>query len=82
MSRHNQQKQKDPFALNPTAVSGQPCRFLRSQGAFHLGEREYDETTRFWCVRCLDTCGPDGRAVHVAWCQSGRECYAVPPPSV
>ena len=72
------QHDKDQRTLTPTRVSGQPCRFLRSQGAFRLGDMEYDETTRFWCVRCLDSCGPDGAAVHAAWCQDGRDCYEAP----
>jgi hypothetical protein len=70
---------KDPFQLTPLRVSGRPCRFLRTQGAFQLGSTEYDETTRFWCVRSLDTCGPDGSAAHMAWCQAGRVCYEAPP---
>jgi len=70
---------KDALRLTPLHVSGRPCRFLRSQGAFHLGPAEYDETTRFWCVRALDACGPDGVAAHAAWCQAGRACYEAPP---
>jgi hypothetical protein len=70
---------KDALRLTPLHVSGRPCRFLRSQGAFHLGPAEYDETTRFWCVRALDACGPDGTAAHAAWCQAGRACYEEPP---
>ena len=70
---------KEPFQLNPTRTTGQPCRFLRTQGAFHLGPTEYDETTRFWCVRAMDSCGPDGTAAHAAWCQTGRLCYEDPP---
>ncbi len=69
---------KGSLKLTPLRVPGQPCRFLRSQGAFHLGPAEYDETTRFWCVRSMDTCGPDGFATHVAWCQAGRKCYQEP----
>ena len=79
MTRH---AQKDHITLTPMRASGQPCRFLRSQGAFRLGEMEYDETTHFWCVRCLDTCGPDGVSAHTAWCQAGRECYEAPPQMV
>jgi hypothetical protein len=70
---------KDALRLTPLHVAGQPCRFLRSQGAFRLGPAEYDETTRFWCVRALDACGPDGVAAHAAWCQAGRACYEAPP---
>lgn len=73
---------KEPVRLNPTRTPGQPCRFLRRQGAFSLGPTEYDETTRFWCVRALDSCGPDGTAAHAAWCQTGRPCYEAPPLSV
>ena len=69
---------KDNLQLTPLRTFAQPCRFLRSQGAFRLGPTEYDETTRFWCVRSMDTCGPDGTAVHMAWCQAGRECYKAP----
>ena len=70
---------QEPLRLSPLQVKGRPCRFLRSQSTFHLGGGEYDETTRFWCVNALDSCGPDGAAVHVAWCQHGRECYEAPP---
>lgn len=70
---------KEPFQLHPISVTSQPCRFLRMQGAFQLGPAEYDETTRFWCVRALDSCGPDGTAVHAAWCQAGRGCYEASP---
>jgi hypothetical protein len=69
---------KDSLQLTPLRAPGQPCRFLRSQGAFRLGPAEYDETTRFWCVRSLDACGPDGAAAHAAWCQAGRQCYEAP----
>ena len=69
---------KDQIELTPMRAAGHPCRFLRSQGAFRLGPREYDETTRFWCVRSLDACGPDGVSAHAAWCQAGRECFEEP----
>ena len=71
-----------PFQPNPIRAPGPPCRFLRMQSAFRLGPTEYDETTRFWCVRALDNCGPDGTAVHAAWCQAGRSCYSAPPTRV
>jgi hypothetical protein len=69
---------KDNFRLTPLRAAQRPCRLLRSQGAFRLGTAEYDETTRFWCVRSLDACGPDGAAAHAAWCQAGRICYEEP----
>jgi hypothetical protein len=70
---------KDNFRLTPSRAAHRPCRFLRSQGAFRLGPAEYDETTRFWCVRSLDACGPDGTAAHAVWCQAGRACYEESP---
>lgn len=80
MKRETPATPASPFA--PMQAPGPPCRYLRSQGAFHLGPAAYDETTRFWCVRCLDVCGPDGISAHAAWCQPDRACYHAPPEAV
>jgi hypothetical protein len=32
-------------------------------------------TAVFWCLRTMDTCGPDDDVAHAKSCRAGRECF-------
>ena len=35
-----------------------------------------DSTTAvFWCLKTMDTCGPDDHFAHAKSCRAGRECF-------
>lgn len=61
------------------------CRRLRTKrafGSFHgnlYSWQSGDSTTAvYWCLRTMETVGPDDGFAHPHACTSGRECF-VPP---
>jgi hypothetical protein len=71
--------------LNP--VVPVVCRMLRTKTAFGSYE-SYDTdggpppwqtgestTAVFWCLKTMDTAGPDDGFAHPSTCVSGRSCY-------
>ncbi|UQA58701.1 hypothetical protein [Polyangium aurulentum] len=62
------------------------CRKLRTKVAFgspQPGMRDwrYGESTTavYWCLKTMETAGPDDNYAHPHRCQSGRLCYLPPP---
>ena len=69
----------------------QVCRLLRTKNAFGAymsnmdEEQSSDEPARwqdgnsttavFWCLKTMDTCGPDDDFAHARTCRPGRECF-------
>ena len=66
------------------------CRFLRTKTAFGAYMSDIDEETGedaaswqdgtsttavFWCLKTMDTCGPDDDFAHARTCRPGRECF-------
>ncbi len=68
-----------PEPLNPTAVTFERCRCLRSKDMFI--DVEPDPTVPHmgsgisWCVHTQNCLGPDGRAASPEECKPGRSCY-------
>ena len=61
------------------------CRSLRTKtafgtfrGKFDSWQTGYSTTAVYWCLRTMETVGPDDGYAHPHACQSGRECF-VPP---
>jgi len=73
---------------NSTAAAAEEscvCRRLRTKkafGSFHgnlYSWQSGDSTTAvYWCLRTMETVGPDDGFAHPHACMSGRECF-VPP---
>ncbi|MEA2733975.1 MAG: hypothetical protein QOE14_426 [Humisphaera sp.] len=72
---------------SPTARP-QVCRLLRTKTAFGSYMLETDDaenepswqdgnstTAVFWCLKTMDTCGPDDAFAHAKSCRPGRECF-------
>ena len=67
----------------------QVCRMLRTKTAFGSYMLETDElgddqpnwqdgestTAVFWCLKTMDTCGPDDDFAHAKTCRAGRKCF-------
>jgi hypothetical protein len=81
MSRHSD----DENGRVPDAERDVPevCRHLRTKTAFgsdggprlwQLGE---STTAVYWCLRTMETFGPDGSFCHPQSCGSGRRCHRV-----
>jgi hypothetical protein len=65
------------------------CCLLRTKTAFGSYMLETDEagddqptwqdgnstTAVFWCLKTMDTFGPDDAAAHAKSCRAGRECF-------
>ena len=60
------------------------CAMLRTKTAFGTyvsGDEEMDwqdgssSTAVFWCLKTMDTAGPDDGFAHPEACRSGRVCY-------
>jgi hypothetical protein len=61
------------------------CRKLRTKQAFGaiapgpVDWREGDSTTDvFWCLKTMETWGPDDEFAHARRCVSGRACFEAP----
>lgn len=60
------------------------CRKLRTKMAFGAlqGVEDWrfgDSTTAtYWCLRTMETAGPDDSFCHPHSCQRGRSCFAAP----
>ena len=60
------------------------CRKLRTKMAFGSLEGPIDwrhgESTvaAYWCLRTMESAGPDDGFAHPHHCQSGRDCFAAP----
>jgi hypothetical protein len=73
----------------PTERAAEPprvCRKLRTKMAFGShrgGPRDWrfgdSSTAIYWCLRTMETGGPDNGLAHPHGCQAGRACF-VPPP--
>jgi len=70
------------------AVAAVPvvCRKLRTKMAFgsmHEGLRDWrygeSSTAVYWCLKTMETAGPDDSYAHPHHCCASRSCY-VPPP--
>ena len=75
--------------LNTQGEKPQVCRLLRTKTAFGSYLLETDDaggdgpswqdgestTAVFWCLRTMDTCGPDDAFAHAKSCRAGRECF-------
>jgi hypothetical protein len=57
----------------------EPCRELRSKGMYiNAGLPDGQEVTgdgHFWCLRTMESYGPDGQAIGRKECRAGRDCY-------
>ena len=64
------------------------CCLLRTKTAFGSYMLETDDsddapswqdgnstTAVFWCLKTMDTCGPDDAFAHAKSCRQGRECF-------
>jgi len=58
------------------------CRMLRTKNAFgsfdgHLISWDSGEssTAVYWCLRTMETVGPDDNFTHAKTCRKGRSCY-------
>lgn len=73
----------------PDVQDGDPprvCRKLRTKMAFGSLRgvardwRHADSTTAvYWCLRTMETAGPDDGFAHPHGCQAGRGCFVAPP---
>lgn len=72
-------------AANVAAEESCVCRRLRTKkafGSFHgnlYSWQSGDSTTAvYWCLRTMETVGPDDGFAHPHACVSGRECFVAP----
>jgi hypothetical protein len=77
--------------MNLNTLNDKPhvCRLLRTKTAFGSYLLETDEagdgqptwqdgestTAIFWCLKTMDTCGPDDDFAHAKSCRAGRQCF-------
>jgi hypothetical protein len=70
-----------------TLTPPQVCRMLRTKTAFGaysldsdpLSWQDGESTTAvFWCLRTMETAGPDEDFAHPSTCRAGRECFQSP----
>jgi hypothetical protein len=61
------------------------CRKLRTKQSFgslapgHVDWREGESTTDvFWCLKTMETWGPDDTFAHAKACKEGRACFESP----
>ena len=78
-----------PTLDNIAGTKPQVCRMLRTKTAFGSYMLETDEagndqpswqdgnstTAVFWCLKTMDTVGPDDDVAHAKSCRPGRECF-------
>jgi hypothetical protein len=73
---------------NTPGAKPKVCTFLRTKTAFGSYMMETDDaeeapawqdgnstTAIFWCLKTMDTCGPDDDFAHAKTCRPGRECF-------
>ena len=69
------------------ATDAQPvvCQFLRTKTAFgtfagslYSWQTGNSTTAVYWCLRTMETAGPDDGYAHPHTCRHGRECFADP----
>ena len=72
-------------AANVAAEESCVCRRLRTKkafGSFHgnlyLWQSGDSTTAVYWCLRTMETVGPDDGFAHPHACVSGRECFVAP----
>lgn len=72
-------------ATDAAAEESCVCRRLRTKkafGSFHgnlYSWQSGDSTTAvYWCLRTMETVGPDDGFAHPHACVGGRECYVAP----
>lgn len=77
--------QEPDAATNDAAEETCVCRRLRTKrafGSFHgnlYSWQSGDSTTAvYWCLRTMETVGPDDGFAHPHACVSGRECFVAP----
>jgi len=67
-----------------SAAPAQVCRLLRTKNAFGSYELDADTapwqagestTAVFWCLKTMQTAGPDDDFAHATTCRAGRSCY-------
>ena len=71
--------------LSQVPAHGAPtvCRLLRTKTAFGALSANDDEpwqsgestTAVYWCLRTMETAGPDDLYCHPETCKAGRSCY-------
>jgi hypothetical protein len=61
------------------------CQFLRTKTAFgtfagslHSWQAGNSTTAVYWCLRTMETAGPDDGYAHPHACRPGRECFSEP----
>jgi len=61
------------------------CRRLRTkksfgsfQGNLYSWQSGDSTTAVYWCLRTMETVGPDDGFAHPQACRSGRECFVAP----
>jgi hypothetical protein len=66
----------------PEASPQAVCRLLRTKTAFgtlmgtlYSWESGRSTTAVYWCLRTMETAGPDDGYAHPHTCCEGRECY-------
>ena len=76
---------------NPPEAKPKVCALLRTKTAFGSYMLDMDDdaaaddtpawqagnstTAIFWCLKTMDTCGPDDDFAHAKSCRVGRECF-------
>ena len=79
----------DGSAGNAPSARPKVCCLLRTKTAFGSYMLETDDgaddgpswqdgnstTAVFWCLKTMDTCGPDDDVAHARTCRPGRECF-------
>jgi len=81
--------ESDGGAGNAPGAKPKVCCLLRTKTAFGSYMLETDDaddggpswqdgnstTAVFWCLKTMDTCGPDDDFAHAKSCRPGRECF-------
>jgi len=73
----------DDLELTMADAGSEPCvcRFLRTKTGFgaSVGYTSWktgeSSTASYWCLRTMNTIGPDEHVVHAQRCCSGRSCF-------
>lgn len=71
--------------LHPSQQPQTVCSLLRTKTAFGAYASDDEEqldwqsgestTAVFWCLKTMETCGPDDHFAHPSTCRVGRRCY-------
>ena len=75
---------EEPAGQAPSVV----CRMLRTKTFFGTLVGDYSEaapwdsgastTAVYWCLRTMESAGPDDQYAHPHACRAGRECFEPP----